>query len=126
MPFGNRTGPRGYGPRTGRGLGYCTGYDSPGYIKGPGMGRGMGRGSVFGRGFGRGTGRGYGRGFGRGFEYEYDDPHYFREVPYYGPTVPYTEPTKEEETSYLKRLIESLENDLKAVKERLKEVAKKE
>ena len=86
----------------------------------------MRRGAVFGRGFGRGIGRGYGRGFGRGFEYEYDDPHYFRELPYYGPTVPHAEPTKEEETSYLKRFIESLENDLKAVKERLKEVTKKE
>ena len=31
MPRGDRTGPTGRGPRTGRGLGYCTGNDSPGY-----------------------------------------------------------------------------------------------
>jgi len=26
MPSGDRTGPAGQGPRTGRGLGYCNGY----------------------------------------------------------------------------------------------------
>jgi len=128
MPFGNRTGPRGYGPRSGRGLGYCTGYDSPGYTKGRSMGQGFGRWLRMGRGMGRepGMGQGFGRGMGRRFAYEDNDPYYFREPPYYGPAVPYAEPTKEEETSYLKRLIESLENELKAVKERLKEVTKKE
>ena len=56
MPRGDRTGPLGEGPMTGRQLGYGAGYDSPGYTKGPGMG--MGRG-FFGRGrafFGRGRG----------------------------------------------------------------------
>lgn len=38
MPFGDGTGPFGYGRRTGRGLGPC------GLGLGPGMGRGMGRG----------------------------------------------------------------------------------
>jgi len=32
MPYGDRTGPRGLGPRTGRGLGLCSGYPTPGYI----------------------------------------------------------------------------------------------
>ncbi|MCF7946089.1 MAG: DUF5320 domain-containing protein, partial [Spirochaetia bacterium] len=27
MPRGDRTGPDGMGPRTGRALGYCSGYD---------------------------------------------------------------------------------------------------
>lgn len=31
MPFGDGTGPRGFGPATGRGAGYCTGYTVPGY-----------------------------------------------------------------------------------------------
>ena len=31
MPIGDRTGPRGLGPKTGRGVGYCTGFRSPGY-----------------------------------------------------------------------------------------------
>jgi hypothetical protein len=55
MPRGDRTGPAGEGPLTGRKLGYGAGFDSPGYTRGA-MGRA-------GRGFwGRGTGlgRGYG------------------------------------------------------------------
>jgi hypothetical protein len=31
MPFGDGTGPRGMGPMTGRGAGYCAGYNQPGY-----------------------------------------------------------------------------------------------
>jgi len=31
MPGGDRTGPQGEGPRTGRGLGYCADNDQPGY-----------------------------------------------------------------------------------------------
>jgi len=29
MPFGDGTGPRGMGPMTGRGAGYCAGFASP-------------------------------------------------------------------------------------------------
>lgn len=61
MPAGDRTGPWGMGPRTGRGFGFCSGYPSPGYMN-PGPGPGFGRG--YGRGFG--PGRGYGRGMGMG------------------------------------------------------------
>lgn len=31
MPFGDGTGPRGLGPMTGRGAGYCTGFGQPGF-----------------------------------------------------------------------------------------------
>lgn len=55
MPGGDKTGPMGMGPMTGRGAGFCAGYNMPGYIN-----RGFGGG--FGRGFGRGMGRGGGRG----------------------------------------------------------------
>ena len=61
MPWGDRTGPLGQGPRTGRGLGYCAGYDSPGYTRGTPAGRGYGLGRGW---FGRGRGFGFGRGFG--------------------------------------------------------------
>jgi len=57
MPGGDRTGPLGEGPMTGRQLGYGAGYNSPGFTKGPGggLGRGFfGRGSRFGRGYRRG------------------------------------------------------------------------
>jgi hypothetical protein len=36
MPRGDRTGPLGEGPRTGRGLGLCSGYNTPGFYKSPG------------------------------------------------------------------------------------------
>ena len=49
MPRGDRTGPRGMGPMSGRGAGYCAGYTEPGFVTtgfqwGRGGGRGMGRG----------------------------------------------------------------------------------
>lgn len=46
MPRGDRTGPMGYGPRSGRGLGIC--------------GFPAGRAAFVDRGFGRGIGRGLG------------------------------------------------------------------
>lgn len=63
MPRGDRTGPNGMGPMTGRAAGLCTGNDRPGFMN-PQAGRGMG----IGRGAGRGMGRGMGRGFG-GYAY---------------------------------------------------------
>ena len=43
MPWGDRTGPAGAGPRTGRGAGYCAGFGVPGYMNRPsGMGGGWG------------------------------------------------------------------------------------
>ncbi len=64
MPGGDRTGPAGLGPMTGRAAGYCAGYSVPGYMN-PIPGRGF-----FGRGRGRGwfsRGRGFGRGWGMGY-----------------------------------------------------------
>lgn len=52
MPRGDKTGPRGQGPKTGRGLGYCTGnktagsanpQDRPMDGRGRGVGFGQGR-----------------------------------------------------------------------------------
>ena len=65
MPAGDRTGPMGEGPVTGRGLGYCRGNDYPGnrsslWNSGRGFGRGLGRGPGFGGGRGLGFRGGYG------------------------------------------------------------------
>jgi hypothetical protein len=57
MPGGDRTGPMGAGPKTGRAAGFCAGYDTPGY-----MNISPGRGGRFGRGRGGGLGRTYGWG----------------------------------------------------------------
>ena len=87
MPRGNRTGPAGMGPMTGRVAGYCAGYPVPGYMN-PIPGRTVyyssapapyGAGSYgyrapylpyyagsFSPRFGRGYWFGFGRGFGRG------------------------------------------------------------
>ena len=59
MPRGDKTGPNGEGPMTGRQQGYCSGNDSPGYAVGQGKG--------FCKGFRKGFGNG--RRFGRNSEY---------------------------------------------------------
>jgi hypothetical protein len=57
MPFGNRKGPSGLGPMTGRAAGHCSGNPAPGYMNAtarrflrrgaPGRSRGFGFGSRF-------------------------------------------------------------------------------
>ncbi|KMY66966.1 hypothetical protein AAU61_13460 [Desulfocarbo indianensis] len=80
MPGFDRSGPRGAGPMTGGGFGYCAqpaGAGGQPMGLGRGMGRGFGQGA--GRGFGRGMGRacrgagGWGRGFGRALAWNRDD-----------------------------------------------------
>jgi hypothetical protein len=72
MPGGDRTGPRGGGPKTGRGLGYCAGDDQPGYAASqPAQGLGLGfrwggRGSGRGRGWWNRSNAGFWSGRGRG------------------------------------------------------------
>jgi len=84
MPGGDRTGPEGKGPKTGRMLGNCTvterdqvSNDQENARDLRGLGRGLARrfgrlgglgrlGRGFGGGGGRGGGRGLGRGLGRG------------------------------------------------------------
>jgi hypothetical protein len=64
MPGGDKTGPVGAGPMTGRGAGYCAGFGRPGYIN-PGFARGGGFGQGRRGGFGNrgGAGRGWRRMF---------------------------------------------------------------
>lgn len=103
MPRGDKTGPEGLGPRSGRGLGYCSGYDSPGYAKGiPRGGRGLGRG--YGRGFGRGFGWGRGRRYGPYPDDIYQPSHY----PVY-PIEPNHEMNEKEEKHYLETIVQNLE-----------------
>ncbi len=124
MPRGNRTGPWGDGPMSGRGAGYCAGNDRPGFANsGRGYGRGMGFGQEFGRGrgMGYGPGRGQGRGQGRGMGY--GGPGY-REPDRYIPV--YREPSPDEEKKYLEDVVKDLEAELENVKTRINELAKKE
>jgi len=107
MPFGNRTGPAGMGPMTGRGLGYCAGYSVPGYMN-----------RAYGRGMGYGRGLGYGRRFGYGF----------RGYIAYPPVVPGYSPEQvsENEVVYLKNTARALEEELKAIQNRIKELTEKD
>ncbi|RKX69651.1 hypothetical protein DRP43_04155 [candidate division TA06 bacterium] len=119
MPYGDRTGPEGFGPRTGRGMGYCSGYNQPGYASGGyGRGRGFGRGGGFGRGFGRWFGRSVGRWFGArepGFNYpSYDYPEQSR-----NPV------TAEDEKTYLENEMNMLKKEMDAIDKRLKELSTK-
>jgi len=104
MPFGDRTGPQGLGPMTGRGAGYCAGYPLPG--------RGLGRG---GRGRGWGRGRGFGRGpYPSGAPYGPYAPAY---VPAYAPSY-----GPEDEMTALKDQARYFEEALQDVKKRIEEI----
>jgi hypothetical protein len=119
MPGGDRTGPLGAGPMTGRGAGYCAGYAAPGYAN-PFGGRGwFGRGRRFGRGrgwFGRGWRHWYGPGPGW-VPYAYGDPYYSG---YVDPTYPHgRELSTSDEMTMLREQSEFLQNELKEIQERI-------
>lgn len=116
MPRGDRTGPMGLGPMTGRAAGFCSGSGVPGYMN-PVGGRGY-----FGRGFGRGWGLGYGRGFGFGRGYGWGfAPTYPVSYPSYPPSG-----TTENEKEYLERGLNTLKEDMKNIEARLKEIKEAE
>lgn len=98
MPRGDRTGPRGEGPRTGRAVGYCARFSAPGYARPGNLGRGLGA--------GRGCGR---RGWGG------------RASWLYGPLVPApgTVPQATDEKAYLEDMVRSLETELEELRSRL-------
>lgn len=108
MPAGDRRGPMGMGPMTGRGAGYCAGYDRPGYMN-PGFGyRAFGRG-----GFG---GHGY-----RHWYYATGLPFWARSGGYAGAYPPAPAPiSPEEEQEMLRSQEQWLEEQLESVRSRMK------
>ncbi len=113
MPWGDGTGPRGLGPMTGRGAGYCAGYGMPGYMN-PYGGRYWGRGGGF--GFGRGGGWGY-----RNMYYLTGLPGWARygyATPFYGTSVD-PDTVKNNERNFLKNEAEFLRNSLSSIEKRL-------
>ena len=105
MPGGDRTGPAGAGPMTGRRLGFCAGYGAPGYQNlSPrrgywGRGRGL-RGRAFGRGWRPFEGYGYG-------------------YPMDAFPAPVGRPDPEQEKQFLKDEAEALQTELESIKKRL-------
>ncbi len=111
MPFGDRTGPAGLGPMTGRGAGFCGGSGVPGSVN-----------PAFGRGFG-GRGRGGGRAFGgwsnlfwaagiTGLQHAFSRPRWRARQAF-------AAPTPEAELGALKAQAEQLEGALGEIRKRI-------
>jgi len=115
MPGGDRTGPRGRGPMTGRRAGYCASYDAPGFAN-----------PLPGRGYGRGLGHSWFGGWdhgGRGWRHRtfaagrpgWADSGTPRWA--YAPS-----PTQEQEREVLQREAEWLKGQLDAISQRIEEL----
>lgn len=109
MPRGDKTGPQGKGPMTGRGAGFCAGNEIAGFENdkftrrgGAGMGYGYGHGMA-GRYRGRG---GFGYGYGRGMG--------FRQM---------ENANTEVESTILGTRISNLEEAIKKLSEELKKIS---
>ena len=117
MPAGDGTGPGGLGPRTGRGMGFCGGYDVPGWAT-PGRGRlrdgRRGRGIRGGRWAGYGPGRGGG---GWGWrQRQWGAP------PAWAYDAPYAPPSQKQEVEALGDEAEWLKEQLEAINRRMDEL----
>jgi len=97
MPQGDQTGPAGQGPMTGRGMGFCAGFNAPGFMN---------------QGFRRGGGRGFGRG--RGFAWR------ARAMPIVQPQVI----TEEQEKQVLQEDLKDIKAEMQEIEARLKELKK--
>ncbi len=123
MPRGDKTGPAGRGPMTGRAAGYCAGYAMPGYVN-PAPGRN------FGAGFGGGCGA-WGQGFrggGRGWRHRFyatGQPGWMRfggtAMPY-GYHAPQQNVSPEVEKQALQSQADALQAELDFIKKRLSEI----
>ncbi|MBN1896204.1 MAG: DUF5320 domain-containing protein [Candidatus Aenigmarchaeota archaeon] len=101
MPGGNGTGPAGMGRMTGRGMGYCNGFQAPGFAS---AGFGRGRGNRF---WARNTGL---PGWQRANDYQ---------------AYPVVQPTKEQEIQYLEEEKEMLKQELESIKQSIKSIESK-
>ena len=95
MPRGDGTGPAGQGRMTGRGMGFCAGFNAPGFMNY--SGRGLGRGMGFGRGYGW-----------RRFS-----------------TEPVVKPTKEQEKNILESQVKMLESDQEQITQEISDLKKR-
>lgn len=115
MPRGDRRGPDGAGPMTGRGLGYCSGNDQPGFTADEAP-QGASRG--FRNGKGRGRGMGYGRAAGRS------------RGSYYAPAAENeredfnSQESKDREITRLENIANTLSSELEIVKNKIDELKK--
>ena len=104
MPGGDRTGPMGMGPMTGRGAGFCGGAGAPGFLSRMG-------GAFLGRGR-RGGGRGW-----RNMFHATGLPGWMRSGT--GGVAPAEVPASEAERQSLQNQVETLQSQLDELKGRL-------
>ncbi len=117
MPFGDRTGPQGFGPRTGRGAGYCAGFGMPGSMSTVPGGAGFG--------FGHGGGLGwFGRGRGCRNSYRATGLPGWPRAGYGYPYAPSF--TAKEETDFLRNQAEFLSKQLEEIQNRISSLEKAE
>jgi len=109
MPGGDRTGPMGAGPMSGRRMGYCAGYSNPGYANPV-----SGYGGWFGH---RGGGYGY-----RHWYYATGQPGWMRARNW----PSYVPPSGESELSLLKEQSNWLRDQLAEIERRIDQMEKKE
>lgn len=109
MPQGDRTGPQGQGKLTGRGMGFCTGFDTPGFANFQ-----LRRECI--NGFGRGFGLGFRR---RNRAIQFQMPVQQDNKSQY-PTVI----TEKEEKEYLEVELKALKQETEEIQKRLKELKK--
>ncbi|MBW1808712.1 MAG: DUF5320 domain-containing protein [Deltaproteobacteria bacterium] len=130
MPGGDRTGPMGAGPMTGRAAGPCAGNQAtdnsyPAGRFGWGFGRGRGGGQGRGMGFrgGRGGGRGQGMGFRGGYGGGWGGP-YAWEYPgsFGGPAPSIDVANKDIELDMLKQHASQMEATLNNIRKRMDEL----
>ncbi len=128
MPGGDGTGPRGFGPMTGRAAGFCAGFVNPGYANFP-AGGGF---RAWGRGRG-GGGRGFRNWFCRtgltgwqraaGYMPAWGAPPNYGGT-YYAPPLPVAD--RQQEADALKAQAEYLEDALEGIRMQIKELERKQ
>ena len=99
MPQGDGTGPNGQGAMTGRRMGFCAGFDTPGFMNG---------------GFGNGRGRDLGRSRGFAWRARTAQPIQTQQIQ---PTVI----TEKQKKQFLEQDLEALKQEMKEIEKRLKE-----
>jgi hypothetical protein len=113
MPRGDRTGPAGMGPMSGRGAGYCARFDRPGFAN-----RAFGR--YFGANFERNRGLGSMGGHGwRHMFWATGLPGWMRGGNYYGSRKNVDPATEKQELKYQEGILQS---QLNMVKQRMSEL----
>ena len=116
MPGGDRTGPQGLGPQTGRAFGLCSGYENPGYanIDEQNFILKNSKYKSFCRNRGNGFGRAFGRCFGRRFDYRYHQLYVKNKN---------LEKDVKNEKKFLENKIKQLEEQIKLTKERIQKIS---